>query len=96
MNKDSKHTSHYVNSIIEDVQSRFVSERTVEYSESRIKREYEFEDGAIVRYDWQSVPGRKADEKFNHRFTLTNLPKPNPAKLKTGVIREIDFAAGGR
>ncbi len=91
MKKDNKHTNHYVNSIIEDVQSRFVSERTIEYSESKIVREYEFEDSAIVRYSWQSAPGKKADEKFNHLFTLVTPPKPNPNKLQKGIIRVIDY-----
>ncbi len=85
-----KSTKMYVNSIIEDVQTRFVNEKTISYSETKIERLYEFEDGAVVKYEWQS-PIEAKKTKFNHRFTLTSLPKPNPDKLKAGVIRIINY-----
>ena len=95
-NMTNKHTNLYVTSIIEDVQTRFVREETVKYSETEIVRSYEFEDGAVVKYEWQSAPGKKAGEQFNHRFTLTTAPKPNPNKLRKGVIRVIDYGSNPR
>ncbi len=96
MSKKISDTDLYVNSIIEDVQTRFVSEETIIYSDTEIERNYEFEDGAIVRYEWRSGPGKAADEKYNHRFTLSSLPKPNPKKIKKGVIRMIGFGKNAR
>jgi len=96
MKKINKQANMYVTSIIEDVQTRFVNEKTTIYSDDQIERTYEFEDGAVVRYEWQIAAGKKEDEKYNHRFTLVKVPKPNPGKLKKGVLRTIEFADGGR
>ncbi|MFV0388895.1 MAG: hypothetical protein ACK5NT_09070 [Pyrinomonadaceae bacterium] len=89
-NKESKATKMYINSIIEDVQTRFVSEETTFFSENRIERMYEFADGAIVKYEWQS-PFESGADGFNHKFTLSTPPKPNPEKLKVGVLRVITY-----
>lgn len=96
MKKINKQANMYVTSIIEDVQTRFVDEKTTIYSDNQIERTYEFEDGAVVRYEWQDAPGKADDEKYNHRFTLVKVPKPNPGKLKKGVLRAIEFSAAGR
>ena len=96
MKKINKQANMYVTSIIEDVQTRFVNEKTTIYSDDQIERTYEFEDGAVVRYEWQAAPGKNDDEQFNHRFTLVKVSKPNPGKLKKGVLRSIEFFAGGR
>lgn len=90
MSRKADHTSIYVTSIVEDIQTRFAREETTNYSEGYIEREYTFEDGAVVKYEWQDGP-RSGSGKFNHRFTLVKPPKPNPHKLKSGVIREINY-----
>lgn len=81
----------YVNSIIQDIQNHFVREETVKHSKTRIERIYEFEDGAVIKYEWQDAPRSGAGDRFNHRFTLENPPKPNPEKLKKGLTRSINY-----
>ncbi len=95
VNKDK--TNRYVTNIIQDVQNTFVSERTITFSETRIEREYEFEDGAVIKYEWQdfSQTGND-DEKYNHRFTLVTPPEPNPGKLEKGVIKVINYTTNAR
>lgn len=94
--KNNKHTSYYVTSIIQDIQTRFVSEETTKYSLSQIERTYEFDDGAVVTYEWQDTAGIGTDGHFNHRFTLKKAPKPNPNKLKTGVMKTIVYENAAR
>ncbi len=91
MSRTKNHTSIYVTSIIEDIQTRFVKEETTKFTEDFIEREYTFEDGAVIKYEWQLAPRSGSAGKFNHRFTLITPPKPNPNKLKTGVIKEINY-----
>jgi hypothetical protein len=91
MSRKTNHTNIYVTSIIEDIQTRFIKEETTKFTESQIEREYTFEDGALVKYEWQDAPRSGSSEKFNHRFTLVKPPKPNPHKLKEGVIKEINY-----
>ncbi|REJ79007.1 MAG: hypothetical protein DWQ47_06065 [Acidobacteria bacterium] len=91
MTKNSQHSDFYANSIIEDVRSRFISEETTRFTDSEIERMYEFEDGALVKYEWRAGSRGSNDGGFNHRFTIVKPPKPNPHKLKKGVIREIGF-----
>jgi hypothetical protein len=91
MSRKTNHTNLYVTSIIEDIQTRFIKEETTKFSEGQIEREYTFEDGAVVKYEWQDAPRAGSGEKFNHKFTLKNPPKPNPHKLKPGVIKEINY-----
>lgn len=77
----------YVRIIMQDETDKIVREIPVVYEADRIEREYEFEDGAVVKYEWQDISLRS----FNHRFSLVSLPKPNPEKLAAGVIRTIDY-----
>lgn len=77
----------YVAIIMNDDTERIVRETPTVYENARIEREYEFEDGAVVRYEWRDV----SLGGFNHRFTLVRPPKPNPRKLSAGVIRTIDY-----
>ncbi len=92
MSKITNHTNIYVTSIIEDIQTRFTNEQTTKFIEGEeIKREYTFEDGAVILYEWQNAPRSGSSGKFNHRFTLKTLPKPNLHKLKTGIIKEINY-----
>ena len=91
MTKKSQTTDFYANSIIEDVRSRFAHEETTRFTDKEIERLYEFEDGAVVKYEWRSPEGRSGNSGFNHRFSIVRPPKPNPNKIKVGVIREIGF-----
>ena len=84
-----KNAEDYANIILQDEIEKIVSETPTIYEDDRIERIYEFEDGAVVKYEWQNAPSRV--EKYNHRFTLETLPSPNPGKLKTGVIKVIDY-----
>lgn len=83
----------YVDMIIEDDLSEVVSETAAVYTDKEIRRVYEFSDGAVVEYEWQGTKDgkRSADDLFNHRFTMTKTPTPNPDKLKKGVIRTIMY-----
>jgi hypothetical protein len=94
--KDNKHTNYYVTSIIQDIQTRFVEEKTTKFSLNQIERTYEFDDGAVVVYEWRDASVKQPGDAFNHRFTLQKPPKPNPHKLAKGVIKVIDFHAVGR
>jgi hypothetical protein len=77
----------YVRIIMEDETEKIVRETPVVYEPDRIEREYEFEDGAVVKYEWHD----SSLGTFNHRFSLVQPPKPNPAKLSAGVIQTIDY-----
>jgi len=94
--KNSKHTNYYVTSIIQDIQTRFIAEKTTKFSLSQIERIYEFDDGAVVKYEWRDAASASAKDGFNHRFTLAKPPKPNPNKLTKGVIKVIEHPEGGR
>jgi hypothetical protein len=94
--KNNKYTNYYVTSIIQDVQTRFVEEETTKYSLKQIERIYTFDDGAVVKYEWQDASMTKSPDDYNHRFTLEKLPKPNKNKLEKGVIRVIAYPTGGR
>ncbi len=88
-----KTAAEYAEIIIADERERIVSETPTVYTDDKIERIYEFADGAIVKYEWQSTPdGRtSADNIFNHRFTLVTLPEPNPHKFKKGIIKVINY-----
>ncbi len=77
----------YVQLIMSDETETVVRETPTVYDADRIERVYEFEDGAVVKYEWQDA----ALGGFNHRFTLVTPPKPNPKKLSAGVIHTIDY-----
>lgn len=89
MQERRNQANHYVNAIIKDIQNQFVHEETITFSDSKIERVYEFEDGAVVRYEWQSEENAQNGESFNHRFTLVKLPDLNSDNLEIGVIKEI-------
>jgi len=79
--------AEYVQMIMRDETAKIVRETPIVYENARIEREYEFEDGAIVRYEWQDLSIRG----FNHRFTLIKPPEPNSEKLSASVIETIDY-----
>ena len=85
----------YANIIMLDEREKIVKETPTVFEDDYLERVYEFDDGAVVSYEWQSSPdGRtSADGKYNHRFTLKELPSPNPGKLKTGVLKVINYPA---
>jgi hypothetical protein len=84
-------TNYYVNAIIKDIQNAFVREETLSFSDSKIVREYEFEDEAIIKYEWQSEVQAAKSENFNHRFSLAKLPVPNPDNLEIGILKVISY-----
>ena len=88
-----KNAEEYAEIIIRDETDKIVSETPTVYTPDKIERIYEFEDGAIIKYEWQSSPeGRTSKtERYNHKFTLTKLPSPNPHKFKTGVVKVINY-----
>ena len=88
-----KSATEYAEIIINDEREKIVSETPTIYEDDKIERIYEFADGAVVKYEWQNTPdGRtSATGKFNHRFTLINLPSPNPHGFKKGIIKQIDY-----
>jgi phage baseplate assembly protein gpV len=94
MQERRNQTNIYVNAIIKDVQNAFVREETTSFSESRIERIYEFEDGAIVKYEWQDEESSIRGENYNHRFTLIKLPTPNPGNLELGVLKTVGYRSG--
>lgn len=96
MNNEKNPADFYVNAIIKDIRTQIADEQTVAYEEDRIERLYTFHDGAVVKYEWQNYTAEKSNEFFNHRFSLVNLPSPNPHQLKTGIIKTIDYAGGER
>jgi hypothetical protein len=81
----------YYEMIVNDDMSHVVSEEPALYTPTEIRRIYEFDDGAVVEYEWRSGDGGRSGDGFNHRFTLVKTPSPNPDKLKKGVIKTIMF-----
>lgn len=83
----------YADIILRDDREKIVSETPTIFEDDYLERVYEFDDGAVVSYEWQGTPdGRTSPEgKYNHRFTLVELPTPNPGDLKKGVIKEINY-----
>lgn len=88
-----KSIESYADIIMRDERDKIVSETPTVYETDCIVRVYEFEDGAVVKYEWQSTPDGRTSEtgKYNHRFTLTTLPAPNPHNFKKGVIKVINY-----
>jgi hypothetical protein len=88
-----KKAEKYAEIIMRDERAAIAKETPTVYREDKIERLYEFHDGAVVKYEWQSTPdGRtSATGEFNHRFTLIELPSPNPDGLKKGVIKQINY-----
>jgi hypothetical protein len=85
----------YANIIVRDEREKIVKETPTVFEDDYLERVYEFDDGAVVSYEWQGIPTgpTTAEGKYNHRFTLTGLPSPNPGKLKTGVLKVINYPA---
>ncbi|MCU0238622.1 MAG: hypothetical protein MUC29_04200 [Pyrinomonadaceae bacterium] len=83
--------NYYVTAIIKDIQNQFVREETKSFSEDKIVREYEFEDGAIIKYEWQTAESSRHGEPFNHRFTLIKAPIENEDNLQLGVIKIMNY-----
>jgi hypothetical protein len=88
-----KKAEEYADIIIRDKREKIVSEKPTVYTDEKIERVYEFEDGAVVKYEWQNLlpDGISEDERFNHKFTLITPPSPNPNKFKTGVVKIINY-----
>jgi hypothetical protein len=88
-----KTAAEYAEIIMRDEREKIVTETPTIYEDDRIERIYEFADGTVVKYEWQSaLDGRtSATGEFNHRFTLINQPTPNPNKLKKGIIKVINY-----
>ena len=88
-----KKAEEYADIIMRDEREKIVSETPTVYEGDKIERVYEFADGAIVKYEWQNTPDGRTSESgaFNHRFTLTTLPEPNPNKFKKGIIKVINY-----
>ena len=86
-----KKAEEYADIIIRDEMDKIASETPTVYTADKIERIYEFTDGAVVKYEWQSPPPGDAPDRYNHKFTLTKPPAPNPHKFKTGVVKVIDY-----
>lgn len=88
-----KSAEEYANIIIRDETAKIVAETPTVYTADKIERIYEFADGAIVKYEWQSSPSGRTSENgdYNHKFTLTVLPTPNPNKFEIGVVKVINY-----
>ncbi|MEO6589000.1 MAG: hypothetical protein ABIP06_06705 [Pyrinomonadaceae bacterium] len=91
-----KKAEEYADIILRDEREKIVNETPTVYEPENIERIYEFADGAVVRYEWQDFPPDDSKEKYNHRFTLITPPKPNPHKLKIGVIKVINYSGSER
>lgn len=88
-----KKAEEYADIIMRDAREEIVSETPTIYESDKIERIYEFTDGAAVKYEWQNTPDGRTSEsgEFNHRFTLTTLPSPNPKNFKKGIIKVINY-----
>lgn len=88
-----KSAAEYAYIIMRDETDKIASETPTVYTEDKIERIYEFTDGAVIKYEWQSSPAGRThdDELYNHKFTLTTPPSPNPHKFKTGVVKVINY-----
>ena len=91
-----KKTEEYIEVILKDNREKIVKETPTVYEPDKIERLYEFADGAVVKYEWQSFPAESSKEKYNHRFTLITPPKPNSGKIKAGIIKTIDYSGSSR
>ncbi|MDQ3797956.1 MAG: hypothetical protein M3384_00760 [Acidobacteriota bacterium] len=83
-----KNAEEYADIIIRDEREKIISETPTVYRDDKIERIYEFEDGAVVRYEWQDAP---RDEPYNHKFTLVKPPHPNPRGFQPGVVKVINY-----
>lgn len=91
MQERRNHANSYVNAIMHDERNSFIREEAKFYSESKIVREFEFADGAVIEYEWQGLENLNPQDPFNHRFTLIKTPSPNPNNLKLGIIKQVNY-----
>ncbi len=96
MKKETVGQETYVRIIIEDERDRITSDDTVVREPAYIRREYEIDDGAVIQYEWRAFPGKSAEDNYNHRFTMTILPKNNKEKLKLGLLKTIPHPPNSR
>lgn len=85
----------YADIIIRDETEKIAAETPTVYTPDKIERVYEFVDGAVIKYEWQSQPPEDAEEQYNHKFTLTKTPSQNPNKFRTGVVKVINYPKWG-
>lgn len=76
----------YVKIVMRDETEKIASEATTVFESARIERIYEFDDGAVMKYEWHD----SSLDDFNHRFTLMSVPKGS--KEQTGVVRTINYS----
>ena len=81
----------YADIIIRDETSKIARETPTVYTPDKIERIYEFTDGAVLKYEWQSAPGRDAADRYNHKFSLEKPPAQNPKNFQPGVVKVIDY-----
>jgi hypothetical protein len=87
-----KNAAEYADIIIRDERNKIKTETPTVYTAEKIERIYEFHDGAIIKYEWQSAPDdRTSAEHYNHQFSLINLPEPNLHKFKKGIVKVINY-----
>lgn len=87
MKDNIQNPENYADIILHDDREKIIRETPTVYETERIERVYEFADGAVVKYEWQSFqPGQ-----FNHRFTLVTPPEPNPREFEKGIIKTINY-----
>jgi hypothetical protein len=88
-----KNAEEYADIIIRDEREKIVRETPTVYEPDKIERIYEFKDGAVVKYEWQSTPDGRTSPvgAYNHRFTLLEPPVPNSQNFKKGIIKQIDY-----
>lgn len=96
MSNQKNPAEEYAEIILNDEREKILKETPTVYESDNIERIYVFYDGAVVRYEWQSFPVNNSKEIYNHRFSLITAPAPNPHKLKTGIIKTIDYSGNGR
>ena len=91
MKKDRRNGEEYARIILNDEREKIATETPTVHTADRIERVYEFADGAVVKYEWQTFSGQAIAEKYNHRFTLLVPPTANSDNLKKGIIKVIDY-----
>ncbi len=91
MKKNIQNAEDYAEIILNDERENIASETPTVFTDDKIERVYEFLDGAIVKYEWQSFSKQTATEKYNHRLTLLNPPTGNSSNLKKGIIKIINY-----
>ena len=91
MKKNIQNAEDYAEIILNDEREKITAETPTVYTDDKIERVYQFGDGAVVKYEWQSQPADSSAEKYNHRFTLLDPPTVNSGNLKKGIIKVIDY-----